>query len=81
MKTGIVEVDTTGGPGFGFEHFKQYDFLSDKEFGFVHLKQYDLLRDKEIVLTFDDGPWPERRIVRMIAGNHATNSRVTSDTN
>ena len=38
----IVEVDTTGGPGFGFEHFKQYDFL----------------RDKEIVLTFDDGPWP-----------------------
>ena len=38
----IVEIDTTGGPGFGFEHFKQYDFL----------------RDKEIVLTFDDGPWP-----------------------
>jgi hypothetical protein len=38
----IVEVDTTGGPGFGFEHFKQYDFL----------------RDKEVVLTFDDGPWP-----------------------
>jgi peptidoglycan/xylan/chitin deacetylase (PgdA/CDA1 family) len=39
----IVEIDTTGGPGFGFEHFKQYDFL----------------REKEIVLTFDDGPWPE----------------------
>jgi peptidoglycan/xylan/chitin deacetylase (PgdA/CDA1 family) len=38
----IVEVDATGGPGFGFEHFKQYDFL----------------RDKEVVLTFDDGPWP-----------------------
>jgi hypothetical protein len=37
----IVEIDTTGGPGFGFEHFKQYDFL----------------RDKEVVLTFDDGPW------------------------
>jgi peptidoglycan/xylan/chitin deacetylase (PgdA/CDA1 family) len=36
-----VEVDTTGGPGFGFEHFKQHDFL----------------RDKEVVLTFDDGPW------------------------
>ena len=35
----IVEIDTTGGPGFGFEHFKQYDFL----------------RDKEVVLTFDDG--------------------------
>jgi peptidoglycan/xylan/chitin deacetylase (PgdA/CDA1 family) len=38
----IVEIDTAGGPGFGFEHFKQYDFL----------------RDKEVVLTFDDGPWP-----------------------
>src|SRR5215475_5429648 len=38
----VVEIDTTGGPGFGFEHFKAYDFL----------------RDKEIVLTFDDGPWP-----------------------
>jgi peptidoglycan/xylan/chitin deacetylase (PgdA/CDA1 family) len=37
-----VEVDTTGGPGFGFEHFKQLDFLTDKE----------------VVLTFDDGPWP-----------------------
>jgi peptidoglycan/xylan/chitin deacetylase (PgdA/CDA1 family) len=39
----VVEIDTTGGPAFGFEHFKQYDFL----------------RDKEVVLTFDDGPWPE----------------------
>jgi peptidoglycan/xylan/chitin deacetylase (PgdA/CDA1 family) len=38
----VVEVDTTGGPGFGFENFKQLDFLTDKE----------------IVLTFDDGPWP-----------------------
>jgi peptidoglycan/xylan/chitin deacetylase (PgdA/CDA1 family) len=38
----IVEVDTAGGPGFGFEHFKQIDFLADKE----------------VVLTFDDGPWP-----------------------
>ena len=37
-----VEIDTTGGPGFGFEHFKQHDFL----------------RDHEVVLTFDDGPWP-----------------------
>eukprot|EP01035_Chromulina_nebulosa_P065559 gene65559-89682_t len=36
-----VEIDTTGGPGFGFEHFKQLDFL----------------REKEVVLTFDDGPW------------------------
>src|SRR6266436_8600647 len=38
----VVEIDTTDGPGFGFEHFKQLDFL----------------RDKEVVLTFDDGPWP-----------------------
>jgi peptidoglycan/xylan/chitin deacetylase (PgdA/CDA1 family) len=37
----VVEIDTTGGPGFGFEHFKGMDFL----------------RDKEVVLTFDDGPW------------------------
>lgn len=37
----IVQIDTTGGPGFGFEHFKAYDFL----------------RDHEVVLTFDDGPW------------------------
>jgi peptidoglycan/xylan/chitin deacetylase (PgdA/CDA1 family) len=39
----IVEIDATGGPAFGTEHFKQYDFL----------------RDKEIVFTFDDGPWPD----------------------
>ena len=38
----VVQIDTTGGPGFGFEHFKQLDFL----------------KDKEVVLTFDDGPWP-----------------------
>lgn len=38
----VVQIDTTGAPGFGFEHFKAYDFL----------------RDHEIVLTFDDGPWP-----------------------
>lgn len=35
-----VEIDTTGGPGFGFEHYKVYDFL----------------QDKEVILTFDDGP-------------------------
>ena len=56
MKTGIVEIDTTGGPGFGFEHIKQYNFLRDKEFGFEHL-----LRDKEIVLTFDEGPGRETK--------------------
>ena len=38
----VVEVDTTGGPGFGFEQYKQFDFLADKE----------------VVLTFDDSPWP-----------------------
>lgn len=38
----VVEVDTTGGPGFGFEHFKIHDFL----------------QPGEVVLTFDDGPWP-----------------------
>ena len=37
-----VQIDTTGGPAFGFEHFKQYDFLAEHE----------------VVLTFDDGPWP-----------------------
>ena len=38
----LIEIDTTGGPAFGTQHFKQYDFL----------------RDKEVALTFDDGPWP-----------------------
>lgn len=37
----VVEIDTTGGPGFGSGHFHQYDFL----------------RPGEVVLTFDDGPW------------------------
>src|SRR5580698_7217664 len=27
----VVELDTTCGPGFGFEQFKQIDFLGDKE--------------------------------------------------
>jgi peptidoglycan/xylan/chitin deacetylase (PgdA/CDA1 family) len=38
----VVQIDTTGGPAFGFEHFKDHDFL----------------QPKEVVLTFDDGPWP-----------------------
>jgi peptidoglycan/xylan/chitin deacetylase (PgdA/CDA1 family) len=38
----VVEIDTSGGPGFGSQHFKTFDFL----------------RDHEVVLTFDDGPWP-----------------------
>src|SRR5499427_2063180 len=36
-----VEIDTTGGRRFGFEHFKELDFL----------------KEKEVVLTFDDGRW------------------------
>jgi peptidoglycan/xylan/chitin deacetylase (PgdA/CDA1 family) len=38
----VVEIDTSGGPAFGMQHFKQYDFL----------------QEHEVVLTFDDGPWP-----------------------
>ena len=53
-----VEIDTTGGPGFGFEHFKQMDFL----------------RDKEVVLTFDDGPWPENtpNVLKALANECTT---------
>lgn len=66
--TRTVEIDTTGGPGFGFEHFRQHDFL----------------RDKEVVLTFDDGPWPSTpRVLKALGeecvkatffmiGKHAT---------
>jgi peptidoglycan/xylan/chitin deacetylase (PgdA/CDA1 family) len=51
----VVEIDTTGGPAFGTEHFKQYDFL----------------RDKEVVLTFDDGPWPENtpKVLKALTDN------------
>ncbi|MGB8628752.1 MAG: polysaccharide deacetylase family protein, partial [Xanthobacteraceae bacterium] len=51
----VVEIDTTGGPAFGTEHFKQYDFL----------------RDHEVVLTFDDGPWPgnTERVLKALADN------------
>jgi peptidoglycan/xylan/chitin deacetylase (PgdA/CDA1 family) len=38
----VFEIDTTGGPEFGSQHLRGYDFL----------------RDKEVVLTFDDGPRP-----------------------
>ena len=27
----VVEIDTTGGPGFGSEHFKSHDFLREGE--------------------------------------------------
>jgi peptidoglycan/xylan/chitin deacetylase (PgdA/CDA1 family) len=50
-----VEVDTTDGPGFGFEHFKQHDFL----------------QPGEVVLTFDDGPWPHNTpaVLAALAAN------------
>src|SRR5215468_1334941 len=50
-----VEIDTTGGPGFGFEHFKMHDFL----------------RAGEVVLTFDDGPWQDNtpRVLKALADN------------
>ena len=52
-----VEIDTTGGPGFGMEQYKMHDFL--------------LL--KEVVLTFDDGPWPDHtRAVLAALANHCT---------
>jgi peptidoglycan/xylan/chitin deacetylase (PgdA/CDA1 family) len=50
-----VEVDTTGGPGFGFEQYKAHDFLMQKE----------------VVLTFDDGPWPiNTRLVLDALAHH-----------
>jgi peptidoglycan/xylan/chitin deacetylase (PgdA/CDA1 family) len=52
-----VEIDTTGGPGFGFEHFKSHDFL----------------REGEVVLTFDDGPWPKNtQMVLAALAAHCT---------
>jgi len=53
----VVEIDTTGGPGFGFEQFKAYDFL----------------REGEVVLTFDDGPWPKNTSAVLAAlASHCT---------
>jgi peptidoglycan/xylan/chitin deacetylase (PgdA/CDA1 family) len=55
--TRVVEIDTSGGPGFGFEHFKSHDFL----------------REGEVVLTFDDGPWPKNTPAVLAALNaHCT---------
>src|SRR6185312_3199504 len=49
-----VEIDTTGGPGFGFEHFKNHDFL----------------KNGEVVLTFDDGPWVSTpKVLKTLADN------------
>lgn len=38
----VVEIDAAGGPGYGFQQYRQNDFLGDHE----------------VVLTFDDGPMP-----------------------
>jgi len=52
-----VEIDTTGGPGFGFEQYRMHDFLMLKE----------------VVLTFDDGPWPNNtRAVLDALDEHCT---------
>ena len=52
-----VEIDTTGGPGFGFEQYRMHDFLMPKE----------------VVLTFDDGPWPNNtRAVLDALDEHCT---------
>ncbi len=50
-----VEIDTTGGPGFGMEQYKAYDFLNLKE----------------VVFTFDDGPWPNntRAVLEALAAH------------
>ena len=51
-----VIIDTTGGPGFGFLQYKQFDFLTDKE----------------VVLTFDDGPWPTTPAVLKALSDECT---------
>lgn len=52
-----VEIDTTGAPQFGFQHYKVHDFL----------------QPKEIVLTFDDGPLPTNtRAVLKALADHCT---------
>src|SRR5215216_1451987 len=52
----IVVIDTSGGPGFGFLQYKQFDFLTDKE----------------VVLTFDDGPWPTTPAVLKALSDECT---------
>src|SRR5438552_3097873 len=44
--------------GLGLSRIVQIDTIGGPEFGLQHLKGYDFLRDKEVVLTFDDGPRP-----------------------
>lgn len=58
-----VEIDTTGGPGFGLEQYKAYDFLEPKE----------------VVLTFDDGPQVNTTHAVLAAlANHCTKATFFS---
>ncbi len=58
-----VEIDTTGGPGFGLEHYKVHDFL----------------QQKEVVLTFDDGPQKiHTENVLKALGDHCTKATFFS---
>ncbi len=47
----VIQIDTAGGPGFGFQHYKFYDFL----------------KPGEVVLTFDDGPLPSHTVTVLDA--------------
>ncbi len=51
----VVEIDSSGGPGFGLQQYRAHDFL----------------RDKEVVLTFDDGPSRvhTRRVVAALSAH------------
>ena len=58
-----VEIDTTGGPGFGLEQYKAYDFLEPKE----------------VILTFDDGPQVNTtKAVLEALANHCTKATFFS---
>jgi peptidoglycan/xylan/chitin deacetylase (PgdA/CDA1 family) len=58
-----VEIDTTGGPGFGLEQYKAHDFLLQKE----------------VVLTFDDGPQKiHTEAVLNALGKHCTKATFFS---
>lgn len=58
-----LEIDTTGGPGFGLEQYKVHDFL----------------QPKEVILTFDDGPQVKttKSILETLA-NHCTKATFFS---
>ena len=47
----VVAINTKDGPGFGFQHYKFYDFL----------------KPGEVVLTFDDGPLPTHTVTILKA--------------